>query len=84
MYNLSKNLLSIFNGTNLPSSEGSHILVNEISTCSSFSTITLKLVPLILHHWENNETRELVEKTDNKDMIESFLYNFKNFKTLND
>lgn len=41
-------LLSIFKGTCFPSREGSHILVNESSTCSSLSFITLKLVPSIL------------------------------------
>jgi hypothetical protein len=46
-----RDLLSIFNGTLLPSMEGSQVLVKESSTCSSFSTIILKLVPLILHAW---------------------------------
>lgn len=41
-------LLSMFRGTSLPLREGSHGLENETSTWFSFSTITLKLVALIL------------------------------------
>ena len=34
-----------------PSRDGFHVLRNEISTCSSVSTITLKLSPLMLYRY---------------------------------
>jgi len=42
-------LLSILRGDCFPVRDGFHVLVNEISTCSSVSIITLKLVPTTLH-----------------------------------
>ena len=46
-------LLSMFKGTCLPLREGSHCLVKDTSTWSSFSIITSNFAPFILHHISN-------------------------------
>lgn len=44
----------MFKGTALPSCDGSHFLVKEISICSSVSIITSNFVPFILLQKENS------------------------------
>ena len=70
---VNKYLLSIFNGTGLPLSEGSHILVNDSSTFSSFSTTTVKFVPSIL---QSNQFTDCVPTSvlDCKSLYTTFFF----------